>query len=168
MVESTTLWDYAVTLYGQPGVREACLDLQDRCDLDVDLLLFAVWSAAAGPGQLNVQAFNECIELTAAWREGVLKPLRGARRASASMPGALAGAIPEQLQATELNAERVELDMLERWAADRPPVSRPAEPEASAASNLVAYLAAAGIETGTAATAIRTLLAAAFRPADRA
>lgn len=166
LADSADLWNFAVQLYGRPGVAEACVDLQDRCGLDVDLLLFAVWCAVVGPGQLDVSAFRECIAVTDAWREGLLKPLRALRRHSSGafdpIPEASTQAIAGQLQAVELAAERVELELLESWAASRG-TSRPAaEPQAAAASNLVAYLAAAGVETGTAAAAMRLVLAAAF------
>jgi len=161
------LWDYAVDLYGRAGVSEVCLDLQDRCDLDVDVLLFAVWSAAAGPGQLDADAFRDLIRITSTWREDVLKPLRSARRASINASTGLAGGsaatITDKLQAAELAAERVELELLEQWAGERAGGDPPADPAAAAASNMVAYLAAAGVETRAAATGIRTLLAAAFQ-----
>ena len=37
------LWDFAVRLYAEPGVGEACLALQDRFGVDVPLLLWAAW-----------------------------------------------------------------------------------------------------------------------------
>lgn len=164
--DSATLWDFAVEIYGRQGVADACLDLQDRCGLDVDLLLFAVWSAVAGPGQLDVGAFRECIELTDAWREQLVKPLRALRRRSGGgfdrIPAAKTKAIGEQLQAAELAAERAELELLENWAAAREPSGPGSEPAAAAASNLVAYLAAADVDTSAAAVAMRPLLAAAF------
>ena len=40
------LWDWAVAAYGRPGVAPACLDLQDRFEQNVPLLLAAAWSAA--------------------------------------------------------------------------------------------------------------------------
>lgn len=165
---TTGLWDFAVQLYGRPGVQDACLDLQDRLGLDVDLLLFAVWSAAAGPGQLDAESFKDCIALTAPWREDMLVPLRALRRAGkdgfTAVPPESSQAIAKQLQAVELAAERVQLAMLEHWATARGGRSAPADPAAAAASNVVAYLAASGVPTQAAAPAIRALLAGAFSP----
>ncbi len=170
--DSGTLWEFAVQLYGQDGVRDACLDLQDRCGLDVDLLLFAVWCAVAGPGQLDVVAFRDCIVLTAPWQDQVVRPLRAIRRSSAgafaAIPEASSQAVASQLQAAELAAERVELELLEHWAAGRDAAGPAAEPNAAAASNLVAYVAAAGVETATAAAAMRALLAGARSLSKRA
>lgn len=162
------LWDFAVWLYSEPGVSDACLDLQDRLGLDVDLLLFAVWSAAEGPGRFDASAFEDCIALTAEWREQILKPLRALRRAAndafESVPSESSRSISVRLRAVELEAERVELTMLERWAGHHAGRAADTEPAAAAASNLVAYLAAARVDTRTAAAAIRVLLARAFSP----
>ena len=172
VADSATLWNFAVQLYGRAGVRDACLDLQDRCGLDVDLLLFAVWSAFAGPGQLDAGAFRECIAVTAAWRDRLLQPLRALRRTSSGdfdpIPEASSQAVARQLQAVELAAERVELELLEGWATARDSCGPATEPEAAAASNLVAYLTAAGVETSAGAAAMRTLLAAASPVSNRA
>jgi uncharacterized protein (TIGR02444 family) len=165
MQQVGSLWDYAVDLYGRTGVRDACLDLQDRLGLDVDLLLFAVWSAMVIKAQLDADAFRECIQLTEDWRENVVKPLRGLRRTTrqgvAGADDADAGQIADQLQAVELEAERVELAMLEQWGRGHGTTGPCENPGAAAASNLVGYLAAAGVQTRDAADGMRTLLAAA-------
>ena len=169
MSQSDSLWDYAVDLYAQPGVRDACLDLQDRLGLDVDVLLFAVWYAMIMKGQLDASVFRECIQLTDAWREDVVKPVRALRRATrqgvAGADEVQAGQMADQLQEVELQAERVELAMLEQWGRERATAGQADDPGATAASNLVAYLAAAGVQTRDAADGMRTLLAAAVRPA---
>jgi hypothetical protein len=77
-------------------------------------------------------------------------------------------AIAGKLQELELAAERVELEFLESWAAARCAFGGAPEPEAVAASNLVAYLAAAEVRTSAAAAAIRAVLAAAFPVAKQA
>ncbi|MGI9492931.1 MAG: TIGR02444 family protein, partial [Geminicoccaceae bacterium] len=41
-------WDYSLSLYGRPGVEQACLELQRRHGLNVNLLLFAFWLADRG------------------------------------------------------------------------------------------------------------------------
>ena len=43
-------WDFSLALYRKPGVAAACLRLQDGPGLDVNLLLYACWTAANGAG----------------------------------------------------------------------------------------------------------------------
>jgi uncharacterized protein (TIGR02444 family) len=166
------LWDFAVALYGRPGVSRACLALQDRCGLDVNLLLFAVWSAVAGPGRLDAPAFTDCLAVTDTWREQVIRPLRAARRASAAGIDGVAAeqcaALTSRLKDAELAAERVELQRLAQWAAERGAGGGAGEPQAVAASNLVAYLAAARVAPADAAPEVRAILAGAFPPVSRA
>lgn len=37
------IWQYALTVYECPEIRDACLDLQDSCGVNVNLLLFNGW-----------------------------------------------------------------------------------------------------------------------------
>ncbi|MEM1380766.1 MAG: TIGR02444 family protein [Pseudomonadota bacterium] len=43
-----SLWDYAVKVYGLPGVKDALLKLQDRYHLDVNAVLWGLWCARYG------------------------------------------------------------------------------------------------------------------------
>ena len=162
--EVPSLWDFAVGLYGRPGVAAACLNLQDRLGLDVNLLLFCVWAAAAGPGRLTRGSIAECIALTDPWRQRVVVPLRALWRVGLAgvppdcVPGG--GEVRERLLGLELEAERIELQLLENWAAHQPR-SRTTDAAATAAGNLALYLAAAGADMAAAAAGIRQLLAAA-------
>ena len=46
--EETPFWQFSGAVYAHPGVAEACLDLQDRHGLDVNLLLFCAWAGVQG------------------------------------------------------------------------------------------------------------------------
>ncbi|CAK9057035.1 Uncharacterized HTH-type transcriptional regulator YdhC, partial [Durusdinium trenchii] len=46
--DAEDLWAYAVALYGRDGVSDACLELQERFDADVPVLLYALWLAGRG------------------------------------------------------------------------------------------------------------------------
>jgi len=70
-----SLWDWASAAYGRPGVAEACLELQDRCGLSVDFLLWSVWARVDDPHLLA-----EAVEIARAWEKVTTLPLRGVRR----------------------------------------------------------------------------------------
>jgi uncharacterized protein (TIGR02444 family) len=38
-------WDWSLETYSRPGVAEALLDLQDRFNLSVNMLLWCLWSS---------------------------------------------------------------------------------------------------------------------------
>ena len=65
---ASALWDYAVDLYARPGVREACLALQDRAGADVNLLLLACWLGATGR-RLDPAALARLRTDALAWQE---------------------------------------------------------------------------------------------------
>jgi uncharacterized protein (TIGR02444 family) len=109
------LWDWTLVAYGQPGVPEACLALQDAHGQNTSFLLWAVW--AEGP---DAQALAEGARLAKAWDKTVLIPIRDIRRA---LKPAFAGVeddaregLREDVKAAELRAERVLMESLEALA----------------------------------------------------
>lgn len=110
------LWDWAVAAYGRPGVAPACLDLQDRFEQNVPLLLAAAWSAAQG----RTLDLDAAVALTRAWEADVVAPLRAARRglkiAHRPIPDAGREALRETVKAVELESERLLLAALETLA----------------------------------------------------
>ena len=131
-------WDFSLALYRGPGVEAACIGLQDRLGLDVNLLLYACWIAATGRGRLAREDWTRLIDNTAAWRGQVVEPLRAVRRhlkGRDDMPGA--ASLCDRVKALELDAERAEQLAI---AAHTPPDAG----ESDAAANLHDYVKAAG------------------------
>lgn len=73
------LWDFAARTYARPGVPALCLALQDRHGADICLLLLARWLEVTGRAP-SMDCLIRCRETAAAWRSGVVGPLRAARR----------------------------------------------------------------------------------------
>ncbi|HEY9550471.1 MAG TPA: TIGR02444 family protein, partial [Kiloniellaceae bacterium] len=46
--EETPFWQFSGAVYARRGVAEACLALQQRHGLDVNLLLFCAWAGSNG------------------------------------------------------------------------------------------------------------------------
>ena len=42
------LWSFALTIYQRDAVAPACLDLQEQCQIDVPLMLCAVFACLQG------------------------------------------------------------------------------------------------------------------------
>ena len=158
-------WDFSLAVYGRAGVGEACVALQDRYGLDVNLLLLCCWAATRGSG-LDAAELSRLVAAVAGWQREVVRPLRGVRRwlktQSADAAGP-AGALRAAVKARELEAERIEqfllFEALGTAGEGRAGVPAPA----LAAASLRAYLELAGAVPDEAdRAALATLLAGAF------
>jgi uncharacterized protein (TIGR02444 family) len=111
-------WDYSLELYQRPGVEAACLDLQRRHGLDVNLVLLCCWQASRG-AELDAATLREAHQAVASWQAEVVRLLRALRRRLKARlvdpePQSvverwpdLAAAIRERAQALELDGERL-------------------------------------------------------------
>ena len=50
--EDHSFWDFSLRVYGSDGVSAACIALQERHGIDVNLLLFSAWVGESGRGVL--------------------------------------------------------------------------------------------------------------------
>ena len=161
-------WDFSLSLYGRPGVTEACLGLQDRHGLDVNLLLLCCW--AGTEGRHLGAAEMACLRASAAaWQRQVVRPLRGVRRwlkIQTEVPAGLAEPLRAAIKERELEAERIEQQHLYEalGGAAGDAAEDAAEGRAArAAANLHVYLAALGVEPqGADRVALAKLLRGAF------
>jgi uncharacterized protein (TIGR02444 family) len=121
-------------------VPALCLDLQDRCGADVNVLLYLLFRAAGGAA-LGADEIGDLDRKVRVWRTEVVQPLRQARRALKAMEtqssahAELRGAVKR----VELESERLEQLALEAAA-----------PRDAARANVAAYLRHLGAEAGDA------------------
>lgn len=73
-------WRFSLAVYRRPGVAQACLALQDRCGLDVNLLLFCLFAARRGQ-VLTPRVLRQAMARATPIQRGIIAPLREARRA---------------------------------------------------------------------------------------
>lgn len=114
-----TLWRFAVRLYGEPGISDLCLELQDRHGVDVPLLLWAAWVGVASGHALSTDELAAAEGAVRLWRRDVVAPLRAVRRRLKQGPLPIAptagsAALRDRLKTIELEAERLQLDALAR------------------------------------------------------
>ncbi len=134
-------WRFSVAFYRQPGVAQACLELQDRCGVDVNLLLFLLWMARAGRSLAgdDVKALDARLSR---WRSEVVRPLRDMRRMLKTDPPLLQSAqaegFRERVKALELEAERAQQEAMHALALTLA-VEPAASPEAAARAHVAAY-----------------------------
>lgn len=135
-------WDFSLAVYGREGVAAACLGLQERHGVDVNLLLFGCWAGHRGRA-LEPAEVARLMEAAGPWHEGVVRPLRAARRwlkAQDAAPDSAAEALRARVEAAELEAEEIEQALIAGALA----VDAGAGAPGLAATNMMAYLDALG------------------------
>jgi uncharacterized protein (TIGR02444 family) len=124
------LWRFACAFYARDGVAPACLALQETLNVDVNILLFAIYAHLARGIALDAADLGAVDALVRDWRHEIVQPLRGLRtRLKAGpvpAPSTATDHLRNRIKAAELEAEQIELAQLSRWLDRQPP--RPAEP----------------------------------------
>lgn len=144
----SAFWDFSLEFYRRPGVAEACLALQDRHAIDVNLLLACLWMGRQGR-LLSRAALAHMMDEAEALHAQVVRPLRAARRGlkkPAESGGRLAaplGQLRARVKAAELEAEHIEQLLIE--AALAAAETTPAPVATACHANINAYLAAMGV-----------------------
>jgi uncharacterized protein (TIGR02444 family) len=121
----TPFWAFSLAVYAADGVAEECLGLQERLDLDVNLLLFAAYMGAVEGLRLSPQDVGNANAAVAEWHGEIVRPMRAARRAlkapslDADDPLHAANAsLRLQVKRAELEAEKIEQAMLWHWSRE--------------------------------------------------
>ena len=140
-------WDFSLAVWGREAVEPACLALQARHGIDVNVLLFCGWAGRRGRA-LDAADLGSLIEAARPWREATVLPLRAMRVwlktqavAPPGAPGADAAALRERIKACELEAEAIQQEFLVTEISVPEGVGGPA----LTAANLSRYLRALGI-----------------------
>jgi len=136
-------WDFSLAVYDRTGVAAACLALQDRHGVDVNMLLFCAWAGSRGhplgPGDLAK------LRTTAQpWQAAVVAPLRAIRRQLKVLKVAPELAIDRlraRLKDAELDAEAVE----QRLLFDGLTIATGVGVPGLSGANMIAYLSAMGV-----------------------
>jgi len=110
----SAFWDFSVHLYEKPGVEAACLALQERHGLDVNLLLWGLWLADCGV-MLEQSDLERAKAATGTWQSVIVGPLRDIRRQlrhglDLEEPKTMTGEWPDQSDALRRSVLKLELD----------------------------------------------------------
>jgi uncharacterized protein (TIGR02444 family) len=141
-VRESEFWRFSLAFYARPGMADACLELQDKATVDVNVMFYLLFLASRGRQTDDIDVAR-IAGIAQAWRDTVVVPLRAVRRALKSPIGpyvpALTSALRSDVKRTELAAERIQQETMERSA---PPDSfRPATTDraSTARANVAAY-----------------------------
>ena len=137
----TPFWRFSLHFYRRAGVSDACIALQDRCGVDVNLLLFLFWLADSGR-LLTSDEVKVLDDSVRDWRNLTIIPIRDARRklkgARTLVDPGVQEAFRNKVKTVELEAERLQQEGLYAFAQSDPP-GRPAAPNDAARAKISAY-----------------------------
>lgn len=125
MDRSKTLqWNFIVSLYALPGIKESCLSLQNTGGVDVIVLLAVVYACAKFGFQPEHRQLVELDRLAARLRTNFILPLRALRTSLDDAPPSVPSSDPQRLRAAileaELCAERQQLVLLADYIESLP------------------------------------------------
>lgn len=98
------LWRFSLRVYRRPGVAAACLLLQDRHGIDVNLMLYAAYVAVSGRGAVDARALAAGERAVRDWGRTVILPLRRLRDQLKGI--GVAAPTRRRILAAELEAEK--------------------------------------------------------------
>ena len=129
----TDCWAFALHIYAQPGVADACLRLQDEAGVDVMMSLATVFVAVRRGVLLTPSEIRELDDVCRPWREQIVQPLRAIRTRLKSGPLPAPSDATEPLRSTikgaELAAERLQNRLLVEYLPLRAPERDNVTPE---------------------------------------
>jgi len=160
-------WNFSIAVYGASAVQDECLILQDQFGLDVNLILLCAFLGAVHGVTLTSDDIASVRQEVGQWHEQIVRPLRAARRHLKTInlqdaDAASAADLRRQVKTAELESERIEQILLERWADTRLAAWPRGKLREAVVANLQTLLAAYGVgpERLVAAHAMKHLIAA--------
>ena len=122
-------WEYSLRVYMTEGVGDACLELQEAHQLDVNVLLFCMWFSHSGRGALGSEDMKSVTGSVASWHQEVVRPLRAVRtRMKGGMspaPLELSDSLRRRIQKIEIDCEHTEQLVLAGSVFREPAGDRP-------------------------------------------
>ena len=156
-MQDNPFWQYSLSVYGRPGVEQPLIQLQDEYGADVNLLLCCCWLGQQGV-VLSSEQLSALIKASARWRGECIIPLRGVRRFVKEQ--AEAGDFYQQLKQLEIDAERIQQDLMYQQLQELTSGAGSADDQACS-QNLQTYTATLpGVEWHDVADTIAELIAA--------
>lgn len=105
-------WDFSLRVHEHPGVHEACLELQVKHALDVNILFFCCWAGSMTGNPLGRSTIERAMDAVAGWQEEIVRPVWEARHRLkprfSGFPTTMTEPLRKALISAELDAEHIE------------------------------------------------------------
>ena len=158
--QTSPFWTFSLGYYRGAGVSEACLELQDNCGVDVNVVLFLLWQASQ-KCRLATGDVKALADKVRPWQLEVIGPIRALRRKLKTDAPLLDKGSAElfrtKIKAIELESEKLQQAAMYAMAAGLKSETAPSA-EAAARASIAAYESALGRPFTPAA--VDTLIAA--------
>jgi uncharacterized protein (TIGR02444 family) len=79
--EECPFWDFSLQVYGREGVSSACIALQDRHVLDVNIILLSMWLGYNGHPVMDHDALMRALDVSRRWNKDIVCGIRAVRLA---------------------------------------------------------------------------------------
>ena len=170
--EDCSFWDFSLEVYSCEGVSAACIGLQDRHILDVNLILLSMWLGHDGHPIMDNNALNRALDISRRWNKDIICGVRAVRLALKDDFSPIGAENCEVLRKSILSLE-IEGEHLEQLALASTVTSEPnpeLEPSlrlAICTANLGLYLTELGVKLNEQDYAdFRVIFAASFPRLD--
>ncbi|MEH6557875.1 MAG: TIGR02444 family protein [Oceanicoccus sp.] len=133
-----SFWQFSLITYAVSGVESLLLRLQNEFGADINMLLFCYWLGL----QQKIPASEQWVELqklTAEWQKKSILPLRSVRQFLKQQSGM--ANFRRSIQTVEIEAERLQQEMMEHFSTTHELTSFDSAPEKVAWQNLETYFA---------------------------
>lgn len=100
-------WDFSLAVYMTEGVGPACIALQERHQIDVNILMFLLWLGASGRGAASEADLAAIMTAAGPWHREVVRRLRQVRT---RMKGGFPPAPPELSESLRKRIGKIEID----------------------------------------------------------
>ena len=105
-------WDFSVDFYGQKGVGERLIWLQESLQIDINLMLYCYWVASIGRPILTESQIRKLVMQVKVWQNETVVPLREVRNKlkqfSYTKYKMWSNEVRNRVKTAELEAERLE------------------------------------------------------------
>lgn len=146
-------WDFSLDVYQREGVGAACIELQERHGIDVNILLYCCWLGASGRGSIDADEAARLVAAADPWHQSVVRGLRAVRQVMKGgiepVPIELSDPLRRRIAKIEVDCEHVEQLVLA--AAVERPADETADPDrraGDAVANIGRYFEAIGVRAG--------------------
>jgi uncharacterized protein (TIGR02444 family) len=144
--QASPFWTFSLGYYRGAGVSEACLELQDNCGVDVNVVLFLLWLASQ-KRTLATDQVKLVADKVRPWQIDVIGPIRSLRRMLKTDAPLLDKGSAElfrtKIKAIELESEKLQQQAMYAMAASLKAETAPSS-EAAARASIAAYESALG------------------------
>ena len=113
-------WNFSLQFYNKEGVADILLWFQEERQVDINLILYCCWAGVSQTPGLRATDMTFLRDIVDRWQSEIIQPLRSLRQTlktdARGAPISRVAGVRANLQQAEIEAERLEQDMLHAGA----------------------------------------------------